>query len=491
MGEMEHPAWHTQDVDGIWWGKGGIPPVDGSGNRKMLIASHYKYFISVENTIMDDYVTEKFYEGLLTDSVMVYLGAPNARSYAPSPQAFISALDFDGPAALATFLIELAADEERYSTFSAWQREVPIRVAPTFVQAMNNDPFRLDDQSMLCDLCTLVHNGDHTDDAGVGEFCSIDKLTPGKWVTKSSSHNKWMGIPCCSWDEGDYQQPSVCDNAFLPNHEEGYRGVQGGWAFSGGHSCFCKSFQPRDTRIYEPSDCTLRDWNASLFCDLLAGRTILLIGDSTMSQTATVLMNSVSSAFMDSSTTGCEHSIIFAPGDTLIGKPFGVMNRGKTWVEHVRLIKPDIVVVNAGAHITSTDGFMEVLNQVISDHSNNLEISHVPIIWRSQFPAGCEDSSTPATTLDLDSEAYWEDYAKRRPIYNYPLLKEWDHAASNAFVGGKRHYMDLWGLRGRPDGHVGSSDANGPYKDDCIHYCTPGPLDDLVPRAFFQLLAGL
>jgi hypothetical protein len=157
MGEMEHPAWHTQDVDGIWWGRGSIPPVEGSGNWKMLIASHYKFFISVENTIMDDYVTEKFYEGLLTDSVMVYLGAPNARQYAPSPQSFISALDFEGPASLATFLTELAADEERYQSFGAWRMERPVSVAPTFVEAMKNDVVRLDNHSVLCRICDIVH----------------------------------------------------------------------------------------------------------------------------------------------------------------------------------------------------------------------------------------------------------------------------------------------------------------------------------------------
>ncbi len=37
----------------------------------MVIASHYAFYISLENTLLDDYVTEKFYQGFLADTVMV------------------------------------------------------------------------------------------------------------------------------------------------------------------------------------------------------------------------------------------------------------------------------------------------------------------------------------------------------------------------------------------------------------------------------------
>ena len=38
---------------------------------KMLIASTYKFYLSIENTILDDYVTEKFYQGFMIQPVMV------------------------------------------------------------------------------------------------------------------------------------------------------------------------------------------------------------------------------------------------------------------------------------------------------------------------------------------------------------------------------------------------------------------------------------
>ena len=154
--EATHPGLRVEDRDGIWWGRGQPVPVAGSGTRKMLVTAHYKFYVSLENTVMDDYVTEKFYEGFMTDTVMVYLGAPNARRYAPAPHSFVHALDFPGPEALGAFLLELAADPARYRAHLAWREARPARVAEGFARSMGHDMVRLDGGSMLCRLCRLV-----------------------------------------------------------------------------------------------------------------------------------------------------------------------------------------------------------------------------------------------------------------------------------------------------------------------------------------------
>ena len=78
-------------------------------------------------------------------------------------------------------------------------------------------------------------------------------------------------------------------------------------------------------------------------CELLGTRRVLLIGDSTMSQTASTLMNVLFPV--------CATQIFYAPGDTLIAERLGHLNRGKRWNEYVYDFEPDIVVVTAGAHI--------------------------------------------------------------------------------------------------------------------------------------------
>jgi hypothetical protein len=131
--ENAHPAMSLKDRDSVWWGADGAVATHtaGRGPRKIVLASEYAFFLTVENTILDDYVTEKLYEGFLADSLMVYLGAPNAADFAPANHSFVNAADFAGPEELAAFLIALHADPPRYHSYFWWRRTVPAEVPQT------------------------------------------------------------------------------------------------------------------------------------------------------------------------------------------------------------------------------------------------------------------------------------------------------------------------------------------------------------------------
>ena len=58
--ERYHPALRRVANSSLWWGTRVGPT--RSGELKMAIASDYDFFISIENTILDDYVTEKFFQ---------------------------------------------------------------------------------------------------------------------------------------------------------------------------------------------------------------------------------------------------------------------------------------------------------------------------------------------------------------------------------------------------------------------------------------------
>ena len=91
--------------------------------RKAWIASHYRFYLSVENTILEDYVTEKFYLGFkLERTLMVYLGAPNAAAYAPAPHSFIHVNAFGTIAALVAHMHELNRDPMRFEAYFEWRR---------------------------------------------------------------------------------------------------------------------------------------------------------------------------------------------------------------------------------------------------------------------------------------------------------------------------------------------------------------------------------
>lgn len=119
--------------------------------RKIVISSNYKFYISIENTILYDYITEKFWAGFLADTVMVYLGAPNAEMYAPSPRSYINALDFNSAQDLASYLVHLAATPDHYSEYTTWKRNASaFRLNPLFLE-------HLDDKPTLCDVCDQLN----------------------------------------------------------------------------------------------------------------------------------------------------------------------------------------------------------------------------------------------------------------------------------------------------------------------------------------------
>ena len=81
----------------------------------------------------------------------VYLGAPNARDFAPGNRSFINALDFATPAALASFLLRLADNESLYNTYTEWRQQ--LAVSQSFACAVESDLTLMDEASLLCRAC--------------------------------------------------------------------------------------------------------------------------------------------------------------------------------------------------------------------------------------------------------------------------------------------------------------------------------------------------
>lgn len=101
---------------------------DAGRETKLDTIKTYKFTLALENAIAEDYVTEKFYEPLIAGSVPVYLGAPNIEAFAPGENCFINAADWESPAALARYLIEIAGDEAAYASFLEWKTK-PFRAS--------------------------------------------------------------------------------------------------------------------------------------------------------------------------------------------------------------------------------------------------------------------------------------------------------------------------------------------------------------------------
>ena len=110
-----------------------------------MIESKYKFYLSFENSICTDYVTEKFFRIAQLDSIVpvVYGGADYSR-IAP-PHSYIDARQFK-PKQLADYLKKLDADDALFEEYLKWKNEYVVEAGPE--KAI---------QSAFCELCRKLN----------------------------------------------------------------------------------------------------------------------------------------------------------------------------------------------------------------------------------------------------------------------------------------------------------------------------------------------
>ncbi|XP_046472917.1 alpha-(1,3)-fucosyltransferase C-like isoform X1 [Neodiprion pinetum] len=102
----------------------------------------YFFYLSFENSLCRDYITEKVYRVLDYDVIPVVYGATDYETFLP-PNSYINILDFPSIEALANFLTELSQDEERYLSYFKWR---------SFYKMVTGDP-----HIIACEFCKMLH----------------------------------------------------------------------------------------------------------------------------------------------------------------------------------------------------------------------------------------------------------------------------------------------------------------------------------------------
>ncbi|XP_017484488.1 PREDICTED: alpha-(1,3)-fucosyltransferase B isoform X1 [Rhagoletis zephyria] len=74
----------------------------------------YKFMISIENGICEDYITEKYWRPLIAGVVPIYFGSPTIRDWEPHNRSAIYISDFEGPKELAKYILELDRNDTEY-----------------------------------------------------------------------------------------------------------------------------------------------------------------------------------------------------------------------------------------------------------------------------------------------------------------------------------------------------------------------------------------
>eukprot|EP00090_Calanus_glacialis_P008606 TRINITY_DN16947_c0_g1_i5.p1 TRINITY_DN16947_c0_g1~~TRINITY_DN16947_c0_g1_i5.p1 ORF type:complete len:435 (-),score=116.30 TRINITY_DN16947_c0_g1_i5:147-1451(-) len=104
----------------------------------------YKFYLSFENSVCEDYVTEKFFNVMKYLVIPVTYSGTDFTAIAP-PHSYINTLDYPTVTALSKRLLEVAADDELYASHFWWKDFYEVRTS------------RNDLSQAFCDLCAALH----------------------------------------------------------------------------------------------------------------------------------------------------------------------------------------------------------------------------------------------------------------------------------------------------------------------------------------------
>ena len=104
-------------------------PMSNQSKCKEMIRKDYKFYLSFENSLCNNYVTEKLWRPIYADCVPIVLGAFNYSSLLP-PKSYIDIKDFKSPRELANYLILLDKNDTLYNEYMTWKGTYVIQEPP-------------------------------------------------------------------------------------------------------------------------------------------------------------------------------------------------------------------------------------------------------------------------------------------------------------------------------------------------------------------------
>lgn len=125
------------------------------------IIAKYKFTLSFENAICDDYITEKLWRPLILGSVPIYKGSPTVQEWMPNNHSIILVDDFQNPRDLADFIKKLDNNDEEYSKYLEFKEKGVIN--KRLLSTMRKRPWghSFEEQNYVtgfeCFVCDRIH----------------------------------------------------------------------------------------------------------------------------------------------------------------------------------------------------------------------------------------------------------------------------------------------------------------------------------------------
>ena len=121
-----------------------------------MIERDYKFYLSFENGICEDYLTEKVWNALQRFLVPVVMAGGDLTKMLP-PNSYIDVANFcqfQSHQALADYLMEVASNDDLYRSYFEWKRHYVIKRSSQF----------------MCSLCEYLNTHNSTESRVVPSF---------------------------------------------------------------------------------------------------------------------------------------------------------------------------------------------------------------------------------------------------------------------------------------------------------------------------------
>lgn len=149
----------------------------------------YKFYLSFENSLCDDYVTEKLWRLLKQDVLQIVMGGVDYSTLLP-PKSYLNVADFSSPKALAAFIKHLDNNNDEYNDYVRRKKSIKIDLLEV-------------DEPYYCRLCRYLHLHKHQKQIvpDISKFWGLHTRCyyPGKFFKKSSRGVTYRNITKWWW----------------------------------------------------------------------------------------------------------------------------------------------------------------------------------------------------------------------------------------------------------------------------------------------------
>lgn len=144
---------HIQNFNYIYMGK-------DDENVFLEFVARYKFVISIENGVCEDYVTEKFWRAIHLGVVPIYFGSPTIREWLPNEKSALLIEDFPTPMLLSEHINGLMRDDDLYEEYLEHKTEGKIANS-NLLKEIRARPYQTNDETkdleFVCFMCKKLH----------------------------------------------------------------------------------------------------------------------------------------------------------------------------------------------------------------------------------------------------------------------------------------------------------------------------------------------